>query len=603
MRIPRALAAVAAATLFIMSIGVSAHADDTVTPEPVVTATTEASAPPAAPVVVKAAVVVKAEVTTPPPVVTPDPPKETTPEVTTPAPVPAAPTTSAPAAPTTSSAPEVTQPVETTTPSASESSAPPSAAPETTKPTEAPKAVDTSIPSTASPSGQPVVAAGEGPTTVIEDPSTGVIESIERVGCDVNITVTTHGPGFWSLAVYDDGEQIGLFWWITSTDDAHTAVWTIPGPAGTDSPGIGFFLALGATGIDQVDPWFYPHHVGEACGAEEVPTELTLPGYTGSITAGSPLAVHGTGYGPDEDVMVSFDDTLVGTFHTDEAGTFSGTITVPAGTDTGKHQVTGVGATSEKSACAKVKVVAPTATIGEISRDGCNVSIPVTTTGPGSYKLEVWDDGEVIDTFTWVVTTPGVKTIVWTITRPAGTAASGVAFMVSLGSTMLDLVDNYMFPDDVANKCSAAVPVTILLPGYTGSTTAGSTLQVTGTGYLPNEQVKLVFASTPTDVGTATTDATGTYLTTFVVPAGATVDIHHLTATGVTSGRAATIEVNVVAAVVPGEVLDATLTLPADTLANTGSDINPGFAALALTSVVAGAGALALGRRRRSMTE
>ena len=144
-------------------------------------------------------------------------------------------------------------------------------------------------------------------------------------------------------------------------------------------------------------------------------------------------------------------------------------------------------------------MVAPTATIGEISRDGCKVSIPVTTTGPGTYKLEVWDDGSVIDTFSWVVTTPGTKTVVWTITRPAGSSAPGVAFVVSLGGSTLDLVDNYMFPDDTANKCSAAVPVTIMLPDYTGSTTAGATLHVTGTGYLPNEQVKLVFASTPSD--------------------------------------------------------------------------------------------------------
>ncbi len=326
---------------------------------------------------------------------------------------------------------------------------------------------------------------------------------------------------------------------------------------------------------------------------------LSLPGYTGSTTAGSTVNVHGDGYMPSENVAVSFGGELVGTFMTDDSGSFDGSFVVPSGTAGGKYAVVGVGETSERSACAKVKVVVPQAggSIGEITRDGCKVSIPVTTTGPGDYRLDVWDDGTIIDHFEWTVTTPGLKTIVWTITEPAGKGATGVGFYLTSGEETLDSVDPYEYPDDVANSCSAAVPVTLVLPDYSGSTNPGNTLTATGTGYLPGEQVKLVFASTPADVGTVTTDSTGAYTTTFVVPPDAAAEIHHLTATGVTSGRAATAEINVVilATVQPesGEVMDATLTL-----ASTGSDVNPGFATLATWLLVAGVGAVILGRRR-----
>lgn len=144
-----------------------------------------------------------------------------------------------------------------------------------------------------------------------------------------------------------------------------------------------------------------------------------------------------------------------------------------------------------------------------------------------------------------------------------------------------------------------------MLPDYTGSVNAGMTLKVAGTGYLPGEQVKLVFASTPTDVGSATTDSTGTYTTTFVVPLGATAEIHHLTATGVTSGRVATTEIKVVAAAaVPGATVETSAVMDATlTLASTGSDVNPGFATLAVGLLVAGVGTMVLGRRGTRTTK
>jgi hypothetical protein len=438
--------------------------------------------------------------------------------------------------------------------------------------------------------------------------SSGKIESISREGCDVNITVTTQGAGFWSLTIWDDSLLIDSFTWITSVEDGtHTATWTIKAPAkAVQGPGVGIYLALGATGVDQVDPYLFPDEVGMAC-APDTTASLTLPGYTGSTTAGSTVNVHGDGYLPQENVAVSFAGELVGTFMTNDAGSFDGSFVVPTGTAPDKYAVVGVGQTSERSACAKVRVVVPPAggKIGKITRDGCKVSIPVTTTGPGTYRLDVWDDGTIIDHFEWTVTTPGLKTIVWTITQPAGKSATGVGFYLTGNGKNLDNVDPYEYPDDVANTCSAAVPVTLVLPDYAGSTRPGATLTATGTGYLAGEQVKLVFASTPTDVGTVTTDSTGSYTTTFVVPATATADVHHLTATGVTSGRAATAAITVVAlptvpvaTVETGEVMDASLTL-----ASTGSDVNPGFATLALGLLVAGVGTMILGRRRTKVTK
>ena len=76
----------------------------------------------------------------------------------------------------------------------------------------------------------------------------------------------------------------------------------------------------------------------------------------------------------------------------------------------------------------------PTATIGEVTRAGCQVSIPVTTTGTGPFTLTVWDDSEVVDSVEWnTPATAEITTLLsWVISEPAQEAAAGVGFVVTV---------------------------------------------------------------------------------------------------------------------------------------------------------------------------
>ena len=99
--------------------------------------------------------------------------------------------------------------------------------------------------------------------------------------------------------------------------------------------------------------------------------------------------------------------------------------------------------------------LSPTAEIGEITRDVCVVTIPVTTTGMGTFTLTVWDDQQSFETFDWEATTsPETTEVTWRITRPALEGAPGVAFVVTSDEEQLDSIDPYHYPAEVANQCA-----------------------------------------------------------------------------------------------------------------------------------------------------
>src|SRR5699024_10337447 len=139
-----------------------------------------------------------------------------------------------------------------------------------------------------------------------------------------------------------------------------------------------------------------------------------------------------------------------------------------------------------------VTVVAPFvapawAEIGEITREGCVVSIPVMT-GVGTFDLEVWDDGERIDVITWESDNPeGTHIVQWTINQPAADAAPGVAFAVfeNGDSTVLAEVPNYEYPDEVAQQCAPQddpAPVNAPTPPKKVETAAAGSTQAGASG-------------------------------------------------------------------------------------------------------------------------
>lgn len=68
---------------------------------------------------------------------------------------------------------------------------------------------------------------------------------------------------------------------------------------------------------------------------------------------------------------------------------------------------------------------------------------------------------------------------------------------------------------------------------------AGGTLVVSGSGFLPGEQVELVLHSDPTWLATPVADAAGAFAETVTVPVDTPPGEHHVAARGVTSGRTA----------------------------------------------------------------
>jgi|SRR5690625_3710856 len=96
--------------------------------------------------------------------------------------------------------------------------------------------------------------------------------------------------------------------------------------------------------------------------------------------------------------------------------------------------------------------------IMDINRDGCEVTLSTETSQGGDYRIEVWDDGELMDTVKWEQDDAGTYDAVWTITQPAMEGAPGVGFGFygddGDGDSFLDLVDPYEYPAEVANDCA-----------------------------------------------------------------------------------------------------------------------------------------------------
>lgn len=70
----------------------------------------------------------------------------------------------------------------------------------------------------------------------------------------------------------------------------------------------------------------------------------------------------------------------------------------------------------------------------------------------------------------------------------------------------------------------------------------GSSLNVTGDGFLPNERIDLTLHSAVYDLGTATADSAGHFAVTVILPA-AVSGSHTIVAVGEISGRTSSIEV------------------------------------------------------------
>lgn len=165
-----------------------------------------------------------------------------------------------------------------------------------------------------------------------------------------------------------------------------------------------------------------------------------------------------------------------------------------------------------------------------------------------------------------------------------------------------------------AKGASASLPVLALAPATAGTTSVhrGGTQTVTATGFSAGETVRGVLHSAPVAIGSARASQTGDVTLSFAVPATLAVGSHTVVLTGTTSGLSTSAAFTVTAAPTssggssPTTQPNRAATLPntcdPTQLACTGRDGRQtrGEVILGVGLLVAGAGALYAGRRRRA---
>ncbi|MEO8396847.1 MAG: hypothetical protein ABI700_27885, partial [Chloroflexota bacterium] len=101
----------------------------------------------------------------------------------------------------------------------------------------------------------------------------------------------------------------------------------------------------------------------------------------------------------------------------------------------------------------------PWASLNSVSRDGCTIILNVTVEDGGTYYVQVWDDGYLVDSQAFAASGGQTLDVFYTIKYPAGSSAPGVALLLADGATesayIFDGIDNFIYPDDVANGCAA----------------------------------------------------------------------------------------------------------------------------------------------------
>lgn len=88
-----------------------------------------------------------------------------------------------------------------------------------------------------------------------------------------------------------------------------------------------------------------------------------------------------------------------------------------------------------------------------VTREGCVLVVTAVTGAPGTYRIELWDDGAVIGYTELATTGPGIMTYRHLITRPFGTLSPGIDVALSVDGTELDA---QMLWDDPASAAAAS---------------------------------------------------------------------------------------------------------------------------------------------------
>ena len=93
--------------------------------------------------------------------------------------------------------------------------------------------------------------------------------------------------------------------------------------------------------------------------------------------------------------------------------------------------------------------------IVSIEIENCTIVVTFESTLGGDFRLEVWDDGELLGTDDFSVAPDGTGQGRYLITDVVKQGASGLGIVVAQGETWVDKVDPYNGADGVLERCAA----------------------------------------------------------------------------------------------------------------------------------------------------
>ena len=330
--------------------------------------------------------------------------------------------------------------------------------------------------------------------TVSAAPSISVNPNSGSVGASVVVS----GSGFAASSV------------VTLTF-AGTAVATTPSPVITDSTGsfsASFIIPTDSStgsiaGAKTVTAMDAGSHIGSTTFT--ITPAVTLNPTSGNVD--SSVTISGTGYGPSKTITVKYDGatqtTTPSTVTTTAYGTFSCTFNVPTSTN-GNHIVSAVDSSSNTGSTtysvASTIILTP-------SSGTPRSTVTIAGAGFGGSKAIMATFDDVTVTLGGSTTTSSAGSFSATFTVPASVKGSHTVVVA----------------DSDSNAASASLTVTqgIILTPSNGS--VGSTVTVSGDGFLASSTVTLTYNSIvqTTTPATITNNASGSFTATFVIPASA----------------------------------------------------------------------------------
>jgi len=214
-----------------------------------------------------------------------------------------------------------------------------------------------------------------------------------------------------------------------------------------------------------------------------------------SGVGGDSITISGTGFGASRSVTITFGNTQIGTTTTDTKGSFSSSLTIPA-------QVTGtytIKASDGINTDSKNFTISATTNISKTS-GYIGESITISGTGFGASRS--------------VTITFGNTQVATTTTDTKGSFSSSFAIPAHASGTYTIVASDGINTDSKNFTISATTNIS-KTSGY-----IGEEITVSGTGFSVSKPITITLGNT--QIGTTTSDAKGSFSSSFAIPAHVT---------------------------------------------------------------------------------